>query len=155
MTGSRDGKVSNRIGHYEGTLDVAQDVTAKPLIAERLVFPGPPKFDPAPFFDEFTCALYQKPLEHCDDFLAYDGEVPKVKVYASAENRVLVYQKLAESGRLQPVLVQYKRGAFTSGLFCCPQGLDQRQNGFGRKSSELVGIQAKQVGSKLWPTLPL
>jgi hypothetical protein len=123
VNGSRDGKVSNRIGQYEGTLDVAQEVTAKPLIAERLVFPGPPKFDPAPFFDEFTRALYQKPLEHCDDFLAYDGEVPKVKVYASAENRVLVYQKLAESGRLQPVLVQHKRGPFTSGLFAVPKDL--------------------------------
>ena len=102
---------------------MAQDVTAKPLIADRLIFPGPPQFDPAPFFDDFTRALYEKPLEYCEDFAYYEGEVPKVKVFTSAENRVLLYKKLAESGRLQPVLCEKKRGPFTSGLFGVPKDL--------------------------------
>ena len=106
-----------RCGWPSGFLNKSNVTTAKPLVAERLNFPGPPKFDPCPYFDEGTKEHYLDPLKFAEDFKNYDGLVPKVKIFADRHNVVEVYRKLALSGRLTPLGPEARRGEFFSGLF--------------------------------------
>eukprot|EP00438_Fugacium_kawagutii_P032098 Skav202519 [mRNA] locus=scaffold1359:335842:340289:- [translate_table: standard] len=53
------------------------------------------------------------------------GEVPTVRVFADNFNKVMLYRKMAESGRLEPVLLKHKRGPFVSGLFAVPKDLQR------------------------------
>ena len=115
---------AKRVGRKMGKLAKNVEMTAKPLIAERLVFPGPPQFDPGPFLDPGTRALYERPLDCCDDFTSFQGEVPRVRVFATRENKVLLYKKLAETKRLKPVKVESKRADFVSGLFAVHKNLE-------------------------------
>lgn len=99
-------------------------MNAKPLVAERLVFPGPPQFDPGPLLDPGTRALYERPLDCCDDFQSFAGEVPRVQVFATRENKVLLYKKLADTKRLKPVKLCNKRGDLVSCLFAVHKNLE-------------------------------
>ena len=55
--------------------------------------------------------------------MLYDGEVPKVKVFADPFNKVQVFKKLAMSGRLVPIPIASKRATFFSGLFAVTKDL--------------------------------
>eukprot|EP00435_Cladocopium_sp_Y103_P017908 s2227_g4.t1 len=65
---------AKRLGRKIGKLNRAAEMTAKPLVAERLVFPGPPQFDPGPLLDPGTRALYERPLDCCADYVEFAGE---------------------------------------------------------------------------------
>ena len=106
-----------RCGFPSGFLKKGSMTTAKPLIAERLNFPGPPRFEPCRFFDDATAERYLHPLKCAEDHAAYCGEVPSVKIFADRKNLVEVYKKLATSGRLRPVEATAVRKGFLSGLF--------------------------------------
>ena len=88
-----------------------QVVSAKPLIAERLNFPGPLLLTRAAFFEE------------------KNGE--EVQFSADRQNKVELMKKLADSGRLLPLPKSSKRSVFQSGQRYAP-----RPNGLGWKTSE-------------------
>ena len=69
-----------RSGSLVGKLSGAKMTGAKPIIASRLEFPGPPKFDPVPFFDAETAELFMRPLDHAMSPHEFAGEVPAVSV---------------------------------------------------------------------------
>ena len=114
-----------RCGRPSGALQRSSMTTAKPLVAERLQFPGPPRFVPDKYFDERTAARYNFPLQLGRDFLQFEGVPPKVKVFADVANRVEIYKKLADSGRLLPVPAHLRRGPFCSGLFAVTKDLQR------------------------------
>lgn len=96
---------------------------AKPLKADRLSCPGPPSFDPCKYFDERTADRYSRPIQLASDYMEFEDFVPKVKVFADAHNKVELYKKLADSGRLLPIPEHWKRGDFCSGLFAVTKDL--------------------------------
>eukprot|EP00438_Fugacium_kawagutii_P026020 Skav225717 [mRNA] locus=scaffold164:107677:112050:+ [translate_table: standard] len=109
--------LASKIGCSVGRIEKAQDITAKPIIAKRLVFPGPPSFDPSKFLDAGTRRLYDHPIRYGLSPEACEEEPPKVRVFASRREMILLYKALADSGRLQPISSGQKRGNYVSGLF--------------------------------------
>ena len=108
---------SLRSGFLVGSVKRSAVIAAKPVVADRLVFPGPPSFEPQQFLDEHTASLYNDPLAHAAHPDSLIAPIPKVRVHADPDNLVGLYKKLAASGRLQPVPAACKRGPFVSGLF--------------------------------------
>ena len=51
-----------KCGTFHSVVDEPAGGGSKPLVAERLQFPGRPSFDPRPFFDMSTAKLYDFPL---------------------------------------------------------------------------------------------
>ena len=96
------------------------DPNAKPLYADRLVFPDKPGFDPAPYFDESTLDLYKFPLTRCRDPESV-GEPPPVQLRAAPGEKVKLLRKLAESGLLVPIPEGAYYDKFRSGLFGVPK----------------------------------
>ena len=141
-----------RCGFLQGRLPGSGSCTAKPLVASRLNFPGPPKFDPCPYFDDQTRLRYEKPLQTAQDYRTYDGEVPAVKVFADRSNLVELYKKLADSGRLRPIHSSLKRGNFVSGLFAVGKDMERdRLILDGRPPNLLEPGQAKWVQTMASP----
>lgn len=105
------------MGSVVGKIKKTKDLVARPLIADRLKFPGPPTFDPSSYFDAATKDWYERPLDLRLDPSEITEDVPVVRVYADGRNKVELYKKLADSGRLKPILVCEKRGPYVSGLF--------------------------------------
>eukprot|EP00435_Cladocopium_sp_Y103_P036916 s1777_g9.t1 len=112
-----------RSGKPCGHVKKGQVISAKPLIAERLNFPGPPSFDPSRYLDHKTEQRYNYPLQLAQDHEAFEGEVPKVRVFADRKNKVELFRKLALSGRLEPLSKTLKRASFQSGLFAVGKDL--------------------------------
>lgn len=130
------------IGAVVGELKGRSDLAAKPLVAERLVFPGPPQFNPAAFLDPSTLDLYEHPIAFGASPGSVSVPVPRVRVFASHGEKLALYRKLADSGRLQPVEVKHKRGDHVSGLFGVPK--DQHRDRMvldGRPANLLDGQQ--------------
>lgn len=114
-----------QMGKRCGKIKKPKDLVARPLIAERLKFPGPPSFDPCGYFDAATRDWYQRPLDLRLDPSEVSSEPPKVRVFADNFNKVQLYKKLAESGRLKPVLACEKKGPYVSGLFAVIKDLSR------------------------------
>lgn len=107
-----------RCGDVVGAFDIPVAATAKPIVASRLTFPGPPRFDPVPYFDIKTAEAFCNPLQMACDPESFFGDVPRVQVNASPEERFNLYKKLAETSRLFPVSPDKVRKGHPSGLFC-------------------------------------
>lgn len=73
-----DGQIAQKLGEQVGRLTKQENVVAKPLIADRLVFPGPPRFDPGEYLDVETSQLYDRPLDLGVKAEEYRGDVPRV-----------------------------------------------------------------------------
>ena len=106
-----------RCGSLVGRLPGSSTCTARPIVADRLNFPGRPLFDPVKFFDARTCELYLRPLDYSLDHRTCEVEVPHVSVRATEANKIDLFKKLADSGRLSPVKASLTRGKYCSGLF--------------------------------------
>ena len=96
----------------------------KPLVADRLVFPSRPAFDPLPFFDDSTAELYFFPLTKGRDPSTLPSP-PWVQVRAAPRERLKLFKKMAISGLLQPVA----QGSFLldhrNGLFAAPKDAER------------------------------
>lgn len=109
--------LASKAGQIVGKLSKQPEVAAKPIVADRISFPSPPSFNPAKFLDASTRALYERPIqcgitpEQCSE------QPPNVRVFASPDNKVALFKKLAESGRLAPISGTLRRQNFTSGMF--------------------------------------
>ena len=109
-------------GETVGKLETKPFVAAKALEADRLQFGPPPGFDPIPFMDSRTCAMYEEPgLFHKRD----PEPPPRVAVRASAAEKMKLYKKLADSGRLKPLLDSEVEELYASGLFAVVKDMDR------------------------------
>ena len=69
------------------------------------------------FFDAPTAEVYLRPIDNAMDYDQFSGDVPMVKVNATTAERIALFCKLADTGRLKPIPSTQKRGRFVSGLF--------------------------------------
>ena len=116
---------SLRSGFLAGRVERAPMVAAKSIQSKRLAFSGAPRFCPQPYLDERTAEIYDAPLKLAADPASHLGPVPKVRVFADAQNKVSLYKKLASTGRLKPVPSSCKRGPYVSGMFCVCKDLER------------------------------
>lgn len=101
-----------RSGFLLGKCKGGNNLTAKPIVADRLVFKGEPNFDPLPFIAKW----YVDPLQLAS--AAVDTEsLPPVRVRADQAELVKLYAKLAQSKRLRSVLAASIRPGVYAGAF--------------------------------------
>ena len=105
-----------KFGKLLGELDFNAPTTAKPIQADRITFGGSPSFDPRELLDKQTLAMYDDPLSQA---LPVDESPspPVVKVLASAEEKLKLFRKLAETGRLQIFRADEVFPAYAAGVF--------------------------------------
>ena len=107
-----------------GTLPGPPATNARPIQADRIKLPSPPRFRPEPFLDPKTRHLFEHPLLHARAPLP--GEAPpQVRILAKAEQRLLLYRALADSERLVVAEPPPGRERFGAGLFCVPKSADK------------------------------
>ena len=99
-----------KCGSLLHSVDSKEVIAAKPIVASRLSFPAAPSFDPIKFFDAPTAEVYLRPIDNAVDYEIFDREVPMVKVNAVTAERLALFRKLADTGRLKPVTSNQKRG---------------------------------------------
>ena len=106
-----------RCGEAVGRSEKEAVINAKPLVAERLHFPAAPSFDPVPYFDESTASRYEKPRslgKKPDDL---DERPPPVQIRADNYNKLALFKKLADTGRLKMIPHDSFYANYRSGMF--------------------------------------
>eukprot|EP00435_Cladocopium_sp_Y103_P036257 s2760_g9.t1 len=104
-------------GRVVGKTDRDPVMTAKSIVASRITFPGPPSFDPRPYFDSSTLERYDQPISKGFHPSEVAEAPPRVSVRATPKNRIALFAKLAASGRLKPIPKASFHAGYTSGLF--------------------------------------
>ena len=108
-------------GESVGILEGGLEHVAKDLEPERLQFQGIPSFDPMPFLDKANQATYERPLDHAQEWLPEDLDLPRVKVRCKAGQRLKILEKLDEVKRLSLFREEDCRRGFANGLFGIPK----------------------------------
>ena len=106
-----------RCGEAAGRSEKEAVISAKPLVADRLHFPAAPSFDPLPYFDESTASRYEKPRTLGWSPSEVEEAPPVVQVRADRSNKMKLFKKLAESGRLQMIPHDSFHSRYRSGMF--------------------------------------
>lgn len=105
--------------------DEAGFTTFKKVEADRLTFVGTPSFDPTPYLDERSQAIFNDPIQCRNDPASYRGPVPKLKVHCHPDEKLKLYELLDASNRLGV----HRRGEvslkFGSGLFAVTKDLSR------------------------------
>ena len=129
-------------GEVLGKLQAKPFVTAKPIEADRLQFGPPPAFDPLPYMDSKTAAMYLEPgLFHRAE--AYPP--PKVTVRATKGEKLRLYEKLASTGRLRMLEPAEVEELYASGLFAVVKDLEK-----DRLIMDSRPANSREVGLNHW-----
>ena len=107
-----------------GRLGGSKVGTFKPVESERLQFRGFPDFDPTPFLDAHSEEIYEHPFEHSIDPDEFMGEVPRVRVHCSREERLKLYQLLDKSKRVKLFTEEQVRRKFGSGVLAVLKSME-------------------------------
>ena len=99
--GSVNPETEGKWGSCVGAISAVDHVAAKPIVASRIKFGPPPLFDPLPFLDERTAAMYECPQSFFKDL---PDEPPKVAVRATADEKLSLFRRMASCGRLANTL---------------------------------------------------
>eukprot|EP00438_Fugacium_kawagutii_P016438 Skav226419 [mRNA] locus=scaffold4012:34984:39191:- [translate_table: standard] len=113
-----------RSGFLVGRCKGKSLVAAKPIQADRLVFQSVPKFDPRPYMDKLTAAWYEDPMKMAVSHIDHT-DVPPVRMHGEVEQVVALYKKLADTGRLRPVLASEMRSGVVAGAFSVVKDLER------------------------------
>ncbi|CAE7704626.1 PUX7 [Symbiodinium sp. CCMP2592] len=123
----RDHLGADTAGHRKscecGTFRGPKISTFKQVDASRLQFRGRPEFDPRPYLDSATAAIYEDPFKHSVSPEKFEGAVPHVKVHCSRSERIKLYELLDSSGRIQLFRPEQVRAKYTSGVFAVLKSL--------------------------------
>ena len=117
-----EGGSSFSFGRILGSLSGQSYVNAKPIVADRIKFGDPPAFDPLPFLDARTAAMYEEPQLFEREL---EGDVPHVAVRASKDERLKLFKMMAACGRLKMLQSSEVEPAFAAGLFAVPKDLEK------------------------------
>lgn len=116
-------EVSHAFGCYEDEVRTETFVAAKPIVASRVVFSGTPEFDPLPYMDRETAFAFDAPLRRAEGHVP-SALPPPVAVHATRWERNQLFKKMAETGRLQPIMdSSLVRPSSLSGLFAVGKDL--------------------------------
>ena len=120
-SGPDDVAPTSEWGTVAGTVPVAATYTAKSIVADRIKFGGEPKFDPLPYLDSKTAAMYEYP----ENFFKEEPDVPPVvSVRASNLEKLKLFRKMAGCNRLAALSVDEVDAKYGSGLFAVCKNLD-------------------------------
>ena len=118
-------EIAHAFGCYEDEVRTETFVAAKPIKSSRIVFSGSPEFDPLPYMDEETCYAFDRPLDRAEGHNPA-GTPPAVSVHASRTERNLLFRKMAQTGRLKPIVdLASVRPSCFSGLFAVGKDLER------------------------------
>ena len=115
--------VSPRFGMVVGEMKQEKYVAAKPIEADRLTFVGKPLFNPSELYDQKTYEAYVDPLQRVQHDPHYVP--PQVKVLASPGEKVKLYRRLMETGRLVLLSEEECSLQFGAGLFAVIKDLQK------------------------------
>ena len=113
------------LGDLVGKSKLDKLSTFKPVDPDRLGFVGRPAFDPSPFLDSRTRAVFNQPLTERIRPALYTGLVPRVRVHCSMEKKIKLFELLDASGRLGVHLASEVTPGFGSGLFSVVKDLQR------------------------------
>ena len=99
--------------------------TFKPVDPKRLQFAGLPEFDPSPYLDPYTSAVFNDPLGNRIDPELFQGKVPHVRVHCSRRQKVKLFELLDASRRFAVHTPEEVTTKFGSGLFCVVKDLNR------------------------------
>ena len=99
--------------------------TFKQVDPDRLTFVGEPLFDPVPFLDKRSAAVFECPLQCALDPSSFQGKIPRVKVHCSKEKKLALFELLDKSGRLALHEPQAVRPRFAAGAFAVVKDLSK------------------------------
>ena len=112
-------------GSICGALHLDPSIVAKRIESDRLEFRGEPSFEPSPFLDERSKAIFQSPIQNAlqpEDSLV---EPPCVKIHSSKMERDKLLAKLDSCGRLRMVSEAEVLVGYQSGLFSVSKDLEK------------------------------
>lgn len=87
-------------GEFCARLPGFGNVVAKKIVASRLDFKGEQSFDPLPFLDEKSQAVFQHPIQQAMAPGESRDDPPNVRVYGTDDEVWLLLKKLDATGRL-------------------------------------------------------
>ena len=112
-------------GDFCARLPGFENVVAKKIVASRLDFKGEPNFDPVPFLDEKSKAVFQHPIQQALAPGESRGDPPSVRVYGSDAEVMQLLKKLDSTGRLGILREHEVLEGYQAGLFCVPKSSTQ------------------------------
>ena len=117
-------RLSKDFGTQCGKLSGEKAMNAKSIEASRISMPPAPSFDPRPYLDAKTRAVYEHPIEHR---LPEPREPPppRSSIMASSENKLLLLKQLATTGRLGVLERHEVTPGISSGLFAVIKDMER------------------------------
>ena len=112
-------------GDFCARLPGFENVVAKKIVASRLDFKGEPTFDPVPFLDERSKAVFQRPIQQALTPGESREDPPNVRVYGSDAEVMQLLKKLDSTGRLGILRDHEVLEGYQAGLFCVPKSSTQ------------------------------
>lgn len=112
-------------GEFCARLPGFENVVAKKIVASRLDFKGEPSFDPVPFLDDKSKAVFQHPIQQALTPGESREDPPNVRVYGSDAEVWQLLKKLDGSGRLGILREHEVLEGYQAGLFCVPKSSTQ------------------------------
>ena len=89
----------------------------QPIEPSRLQFLGTPSFDPRPFMDPLTRAIYEDPIAFAIPFEQYGGVLPRVRVHCSYHKKIQLFKLLDQTKRLTLQAPAHVDPQLCAGLF--------------------------------------
>ncbi len=114
--------------------------TFKPVDPARLNFIGEPSFNPVPFLDPASAAVYTQPLTCSRDPSTFEGKIPFVQVHCSPAQKIKLFSLLDSSRRLALHNASEVRPRFCSGLFSVVKSLDKARLILDSRPANLLEI---------------
>ena len=119
------GDPSQTLGKIKGKIGTDQMSTFKPVDPSRLKFVGQPLFNPAPFLDPVSRAVFEQPVTQRLKPYEYVGKVPHVRVHCSQKERIRLFEMLDATNRLAALDRSSVSPPFGSGLFSVVKDLER------------------------------
>ena len=139
-------------GRVVGTCKSEGFSTFKTVEPSRLSFIGVPSFDPCPYLDEQSAAVFRAPLQHSRDPETHSSPLPFVRVHCSPDKKLQLFNLLDSSGRLGLHAPENVRPKFASGVFAVVKDSEKdRLILDSRPSNELEIPLTKWIGSLASP----
>lgn len=129
-------------GTVVGSVASTANFTAKSIVADRIKFGAEPQFDPLPFLDAKTAAMYEFP----ENFFKDDPEVPpRVSVRATRAEKLKLFSKMAACGRLCALSPSDVDEQYGSGLFAVCKNLE-----WDRLIMDCRPANGREIGLQRW-----
>ena len=108
---------SEAAGHIVGQSRSSSLTAFKTIEPSRLQFLGAPTFDPRPYLDPLTRAVFEDPDAFAVPLQQYTGELPRVRVHSSYDKKIQLFRMLDQTHRLKLLPPKDVNPALCAGLF--------------------------------------